>query len=123
LHEDDGVVFRNRQQVTEGGFSGRDNVAREGGAMRVLGYPKAGVLEIEDGGGGVLEDGGREAGRAGAEVGYLFTSGHFGRIEYMIFLESKDFGGKLRKVYWCSEWRRGGEGRCRRNWVWNWLGF
>ena len=86
--------------------------------MRVLGYPKTGVLEIEDGGGGILQDGGGEAGWAGAEVGYLFTGRHFGRIEYIyiyIFLESKDFRRKLRGVYWCSERRRGEEERCRKD--------
>lgn len=83
MHEDDGVVFRNRQQVTEGGFGCCDNVAREGRAVGVLGYPKTGVLEIEDGGGGILQDGGWEAGRAGAEVSYLFTGRHFWRIEYI----------------------------------------
>ena len=85
MHEEDGVVFRDRQQAAEGGFSCREDAAREGGAMRVLGYPKTGVLEVEDSRGGVLEDGSWETGRAGAEVGYLFTGGHFERIEYMIF--------------------------------------
>jgi len=53
--------------------------------MGVLGYPKTGVLEVENSRGGVFEDGSWETSRAGAEVGYLLTGGHFEKIEYILF--------------------------------------